>query len=163
MLPDFLIPPRNRRGWLACVGSVIVVTLGLNGLIGIMGWRNTAAQDYQSVALALPPGGVIGAVWTLLFVGLGTAFWLLASAPSAQTRRKSGEVLVFMAFCLAYPFLTLGFSSPALIIGGNFLCILWAAYLSGVVRDVSIPAAALLFLPSLWVCYATWAVLTSPA
>ena len=160
MLPDFLIPPRNRKGWLACVGVVLVVTLGLNGLLAAFGWRDTGPQDYQSVALALPPGGVIGAVWTLLFVGLGTAFWLLASAPSPQTRRKSGEVLAFMAFCLAYPFLTVGFSFPVVIIGGNFLCILWSAYLTGVVRDVSRPAEGLLFLPALWVCYATWAVLT---
>lgn len=150
---------RNLKNWLTCVVVFIGATIIVNGLIGQIGWEGGRAS-FTDGPNRLPAGGVIGLVWTVLFIGMASAFWLLASSTDTNAKRKAGEVLAFVLFCLSYPIFTMGFSISSLVLSGNLFCIVWASYLSGVLRDLSRPASALMVLPAIWVCYATWALVT---
>ena len=150
---------RNLKNWLICVTVFIAVTMVINGLIALIGWEGDETRFTEGPS-RLPPGWIIGLVWTILFIGMASAFWLLASSTEITSRRKAGEVLAFAIFCLSYPIFTMGFSVYFLIFCGNLLCIVWSSYLTGVLRDISRPASALMVLPAIWVCYATWALIT---
>ena len=150
---------RNLKNWLICVTVFIAVTMVINGLIALIGWEGGEAI-FTEGPNQLPAGWIIGLVWTVLFIGMASAFWLLASSTEITSRRKAGEVLAFAVFCLSYPIFTIGFSVHFLVFSGNLLCILWSSYLTGVLRDISRPASALMLLPAIWVCYATWALIT---
>ena len=150
---------RNLKNWLICVTVFIAVTMLINGLIALIGWEGGETR-FTKGPNRLPPGWVIGLVWTILFIGMASAFWLLASSTEITSRRKAGEVLAFAIFCLSYPIFTMGFSVHFLVFSGNLLCIVWSSYLTGVLRDISRPASALMVLPAIWVCYATWALIT---
>ena len=150
---------RNLKNWLICVTVFITVTMVINGLIALIGWEGDETR-FTEGPNRLPPGWIIGLVWTILFIGMASAFWLLASSTEITSRRKAGEVLAFAIFCLSYPIFTMGFSVHFLVFSGNLLCIVWSSYLTGVLRDISRPASALIMLPAIWVCYATWALIT---
>ena len=150
---------RNLKNWLICVTVFIAVTMVINGLIALIGWEGGETR-FTEGPNRLPPGWIIGLVWTILFIGMASAFWLLASSTEITSRRKAGEVLAFAIFCLSYPIFTMGFSVHFLVFSGNLLCIIWSSYLTGVLRDISRPASALMVLPAIWVCYATWALIT---
>ena len=150
---------RNLKNWLICVTVFIAVTMVINGLIALIGLEGDETR-FTEGPNRLPPGWIIGLVWTILFIGMASAFWLLASSTEITSRRKAGEVLAFAIFCLSYPIFTMGFSVHFLIFSGNLLCIVWSSYLTGVLRDISRPASALMVLPAIWVCYATWALIT---
>ena len=150
---------RNLKNWLICVTVFISVTMVINGLIALIGWEGDETR-FTEGPNRLPPGWIIGLVWTILFIGMASAFWMLASSTEITSRRKAGEVLAFAIFCLSYPIFTIGFSVHFLVFSGNLLCIVWSSYLTGVLRDISRPASALMVLPAIWVCYATWALIT---
>lgn len=150
---------RNLKNWLICVTVFIAVTMLINGLIALIGWEGGDTR-FTKGPNRLPPGWIIGLVWSILFIGMASAFWLLASSTEITSRRKAGEVLAFAIFCLSYPIFTMGFSVHFLVFSGNLLCIVWSSYLTGVLRDISRPASALMVLPAIWVCYATWALIT---
>ena len=150
---------RNLKNWLICVTVFISVTVVINGIIALIGWEGDETRFTEGPS-RLPPGWIIGLVWTNLFIGMASAFWLLASSTEITSRRKAGEVLAFAIFCLSYPIFTMGFSVHFLVFSGNLLCIVWSSYLTGVLRDISRPASALMVLPAIWVCYATWALIT---
>lgn len=150
---------RNLKNWLICVTVFIAVTMVINGLSALIGWEGDETR-FTEGPNRLPPGWIIGLVWTILFIGMASAFWMLASSTEITSRRKAGEVLAFAIFCLSYPIFTIGFSVHFLVFSGNLLCIVWSSYLTGVLRDISRPASALMVLPAIWVCYATWALIT---
>lgn len=175
--------PRSFAGWLLTVAvfagaagvfsaimhllfgltaAVFVGALGaMNGLIVLSDWGGSNVPFAEGLN-RLPSETVIDLIWIVLFMGMATAFWLLASSDEPSNRRKAGEVFAFVVFCLSYPLFIIWFPHADLILAGNFLIIVWSSYLAGVLRDVSRPAAVLILLPALWVCYATWA-LTTPA
>ena len=150
---------RNLKNWLIWVTVFIAVTMVINGLIALLGWEGVETR-FTERSNRLPPGWIIGLVWTILFICMASTFWLLASSKEITSRRKAGEVLAFAIFCLSYPIFTIGFSIHFLVFFGNLLCIVWSSYLTGVLRDISRPASALMVLPAIWVCYATWALIT---
>ena len=150
---------RNLKNWLICLTVFIAVTMVINGLIALIGWEGDETR-FTEGPNRLPPGWIIGLVWTILFIGMASAFWLLGSSTEITSRRKAGEVLAFAIFCLSYPIFTMGFSVHFLVFFGNLFCIVWSSYLTGVLRDISRLASALMVLPAIWVCYATWALIT---
>ena len=99
---------RNLKNWLICVTVFIAVTMVINGLIALIGWEGDETR-FTEGPNRLPPGWIIGLVWTILFIGMASAFWLLASSTEITSRRKAGEVLAFAIFCLSYPIFTMGF------------------------------------------------------
>ena len=151
-------PTRDGRGLLITVAITIVVVVGLNGLIFALGWSGAPRDAAMSQRPLLPPGWVIGGVWTALFALFAAAHWWLASAGDQAHRQAARWVLAFMAFCLAYPFYTAGFAAEQVGFAANLLTIALNGLLVGRLWPVS-RGAALLMTPSLpWVCFATYAV-----
>ena len=96
----------HRRGLVANVAAFVVACLVVNGLVFGLGW---AAASSANAAPLIPPGPVVGSVWTLLFALMGAARW----AYLRDTRRggRHGWAPAALAvLCLAFPFYTAGFS-----------------------------------------------------
>ena len=147
----FLSPPANRNGLLVCIFSFLGFTIALNGLIFGLGFNDNPTVVGEGI---LPPGYVIGGVWTLLFIAMAWAYWRVAS----DEGNKAGDhyhILAFAGFCLAYPLFTLGFSQPLMVILGNVICIVWSGALFGYFITRQRQAALLLLLPAIWVIYVT--------
>ncbi len=132
------------------VGSTLV----LNGIIFGLGWD---AGSGVNVHRLLPPGWVVGAVWVLLFAGLGVARWLLLQHNAV---RQAWLVFALGVLCLLYPLYTAGLSSERLGLIGNILIIPFAAYVGVCCWRSSRAAAYGSFAVVLWVCFATVALLT---
>ncbi|MGE5539058.1 MAG: tryptophan-rich sensory protein [Gemmatimonas sp.] len=147
-------PPPNANGLVASVAIAVAVTVAVNGLIFAIGW---AAPDSTAARPLLPKGWVIGAVWTGLIALLAAAWWALASSADREARRVAPWTLAFIAFCIAYPFYTLGFSSAPIMLAANLATIALDGILVGRLWTVSRGAAVLAFPVAPWVCFATYA------
>jgi len=133
-------------------------TLVLNGLIFSLGLNDRPMATAEGV---LPPGYVIGTVWSLLFAAMGAAYWRVARRPAhiwPGSVQPQLQVLAFAGFCLAYPVFTLGFSVGALVVAGNLVCIVWSSALAGSFAAQMRLAAGLIFLPAIWVMYVTYLI-----
>jgi translocator protein len=143
----------NMKQWLVLAGFV-GLCLAVGGIGGfatsqsVVDWYPTLNKPSWT-----PPGWLFGPVWTLLYVMMGVAAWLVWKA------RDSGVALGIFAVQLAlnmmWSLLFFGLKSP----GAGLVCIvlLWAAIAATIVafRRKS-GVAALLLLPYLaWVSFAT--------
>lgn len=153
-----LRPARNGRSLATCVIGTVAVTVALNGLLFALGWAGPSAEGTRVNSL-LPPGWVIGSVWVLLLALLAVAFWRLASDAASDARRPAPWVLLLIGACLAYPFYTAGFSNDVAVFIGNLATIAASAFLAGRILPASRLAAALVFLPAIWVSFATCALM----
>ncbi|MGC6472791.1 MAG: tryptophan-rich sensory protein [Parvibaculales bacterium] len=109
----------------------------------------------------LPPGYVIGTVWSLLFAGMGAAYWCVVQRPAhvwPGSLRPQRQILGLAGFCLAYPVFTLGFSVGPLVVAGNLVCIAWSSALAGYFAPKLRLVAGLVFLPAVWVIYVTYLI-----
>lgn len=96
----------GRRGLLANAGAFTATCLATNGLIFGLGWN---AGSSAGTAPLIPPGPVVGVVWTMLFAGMGAARW----AYLRDAGERGWQVYVptaLAAMCLAFPFYTAGLS-----------------------------------------------------
>ena len=115
-----------------------------------------------------PPGGVIGAVWTVLFLLMGISLFLVLEEDRGRpvVRRAIGLFAVQLALNVLWSVLFFGLRSPALALIG--ILVLWVAIAATLLQflKVSRPAAYLLVPYLLWVSFATmlnaWIVLLNP-
>jgi benzodiazapine receptor len=115
-----------------------------------------------------PPGGVIGAVWTVLFLLMGISLFLVLEEDrsSPEVRRGIGLFAIQLGLNVLWSLLFFGLRSPALALGG--ILVLWVT-IAATIRQllkVSRPAAYLLVPYIAWVSFATllnaWIVLLNP-
>jgi tryptophan-rich sensory protein len=143
-----------KRQILLRASGYVAVALILNGLIFSLGWNDTGVTRQATPPWFAPPGWVIGAIWTLLFAGMGAADVLLsARLPGAGRARLVGRLLAFD--CLAYTFYALATDSVWAGFAGNIGTVLLAATAALLARPHDRRAAALLGLVALWSAYAT--------
>ncbi len=132
----------------------VAVALALNGLIFSLGWNDTGVTRQATLPWFAPPGWVIGAIWTLLFAGMGAADALLsARLPNAARARLLGRVLVFD--CFAYTFYALATDSVWAGLAGNIGTVILAAVATAYAYPHDRRASALFGLVTLWSSYAT--------
>jgi tryptophan-rich sensory protein len=81
----------------ACVATPVLSALVMNAIIAIRGWGRSATQK----CALLPPGFVIGAVWTVIFGFLGYTWYLVWNDALAHL-----SIVVLIMFCLIYPVVT---------------------------------------------------------
>ena len=82
----------------------IILAILLNGLIYYLGWNNSSLKLKHTI---LPPGYIIGIVWIIIFGLLGYVHYLLYKL-KGKFSIYSNIIVLFLIFCLAYPFLTNG-------------------------------------------------------
>jgi tryptophan-rich sensory protein len=104
------------------------------------------------------PGWVIGVVWTLLFLGMGFARWLVLGHGDGKIR-SSTWVFLLLLLCLAYPVYTLALRSLKLGLVGNLATIGAALWLARRIHRVSLVAASLVLAVATWVAFATVLIL----
>jgi tryptophan-rich sensory protein len=85
--------------------SFIILVILLNGLIYYFGWYKSSLKLKRNI---LPPGYVIGIVWIIIFGLLGYVHYLLYKL-KGKFSIYSNIIVLFLIFCLSYPFLTNGF------------------------------------------------------
>jgi tryptophan-rich sensory protein len=128
----------SRRGLIASVVITVAVAAVTDGSLAMFG-LNAPLQNWPAFA---PRGPAIGAIWIVLFAGMGAAYWL-----SARDR----AVLGLIALCLAYPFYTHFLSGHLTELIGNLVTLAYATWLT--IRLRATPVAALLVA-----CVAAWIV-----
>jgi tryptophan-rich sensory protein len=129
------------------LGVPIVVTIAVaavtNGALAAFGLNQPGTQHWPSFA---PRGPVIGAVWIVLFAGMGAAFGL------ARSRRA---VAGLIALCLAYPFYTHAIGGHLTELLGNIATFTYAAWLMTRLRAESRTATLLVGCVAAWIAFAT--------
>jgi benzodiazapine receptor len=115
-----------------------------------------------------PPGGIIGAVWTILFLLMGISLFLVLEEDrsSPEVRLGIGLFAVQLGLNVLWSLLFFGLRSPALALGE--MLVLWVAIAATIWQflKISRPAAYLLVPYIAWVSFATaltsWIVLLNP-
>lgn len=115
-----------------------------------------------------PPGGVIGAVWTVLFLLMGISLFLVLEEDRSSPEVRLGISLfaVQLGLNVLWSFLFFGLRSPVLALGE--MLILWVAIAATIRQflELSRPAAYLLVPYIAWVSFATvltaWILVLNP-
>jgi tryptophan-rich sensory protein len=84
--------------------SFIILVILLNTLIYYFGWYSSSLKLKHKI---LPPGYVIGIAWIIIFGFLGYVHYLLYKL-KGKFSIYSNIIVLFLIFCLSYPFLTNG-------------------------------------------------------
>jgi translocator protein len=124
-------------------------------MIWVFGWSPDSTKEFYQI-----PGYVGGLVWTILFALMGYVYWQLGLSilPAAKSGRNAVTGLIL--FCLAFPFYTFGFQSPAMGIVGNLSTIAFAVVCIVLIARVEVLPALLLVPVVLWVSFATFLTAT---
>ena len=119
------------------------LAISMNAVIFLNKWtRNNANNPVRAL---LPPGWVIGAVWTVLFALMGYCAWLLRAHSFAHY-----AVLGFILWSLIYPLITA--AGPAFII--DKVSLIFAFTVACAISWTNSRNALAVFLPLLlWVSY----------
>ncbi len=132
-------------GLAANLAVFVLVPLALNGVIFGLGWDRAGGP-----MPGIPPGPVVGAIWVLLFAGMGIARWFLLRA-----RRGGAEWVSLLAFvCLLYPFYTAGLRNDRVGLVGNLLTAALAVAVAVMAWRRCRAAAACICAVCVWLVYA---------
>jgi tryptophan-rich sensory protein len=105
----------------------------------------------------LPPGYVVGIVWTVLIGCMAYSQYLV------MQKTKGGYVQwlipALFLYCVLYPFYTTGFRNKCIIDFANVLTIIFAAVVAYVLYDITKKGSLLISLTAVWASYATWATI----
>lgn len=128
----------------------------LSLLPGAFGSQFPPGEWYAALAKPgwTPPSGVFGPVWTLLYVLMGVAAWLVWDRHRNAARVALTLFVLQLIVNAAWSWLFFGLRSPALAFAG--IVLLWALILATVIafRRLRPPAAALLLPYLAWVTFA---------
>ena len=146
----------SRSHSLLALAGFIALSFAAAALGGF--WTSPAIPTwYQEIAKPswTPPSWLFGPVWTLLYLAMGVAAWLVWKRGGWSAQRGALTLfLVQLALNAAWSGLFFGLRNPALGLAG--IALLWLAILLTLLafRRVS-AAAAWLFVPYLaWVTFA---------
>lgn len=78
----------------------VVAAVAVNAVVFALGWSSNKGQVRNAL---LPPGWVVGSIWVVLLGLLGYVHWHARNSAMA-----SMAIIVFIVWCIAYPFLTNG-------------------------------------------------------
>jgi translocator protein len=154
VLPEVAAPP-PRDGWLALAGWILLL-LGLGAVVGFVFGPNGWYADLLKPTWN-PPSWLFGPVWTLLYIAMAVALWLVRREPDIEEPLRRRAVALFaiqFLLNLAWTPLFFGLHSPGLAF--LEICVLWMALLCTMLMFGRIRAlAGYLLLPYLlWVSLA---------
>ena len=146
---------RPREGWFALLGWILLL-VGLGALAGVLfapnGWYAALLKPTWN-----PPSWLFGPVWTLLYMTMAVALWLVRREPDVDEVLRQRAIALFaiqFLLNLAWTPLFFGLHSPGLAFAE--ICLLWVALLSTMLTFGRVNAlAGYLLLPYLlWVSFA---------
>lgn len=143
-------PDAGPRG---TIGLFVGAALAVNALVFGMGGHRAAESGRTRL---VPPGPVVGLVWTSLFGLMGYAQWRQAVDRRRKLVRPSGAALL-ACFCLVFPFYAVGSRSRIVPQAGTVGTLAVAIGAHAALRRRS-PASARAVLPVIgwlgWVAFA---------
>lgn len=99
----------------------ISVALVINAFYWYLGiWSKSF--KYNQHGYMLPPGFVIGIVWTVLFGFMGYALWVLYDDNDGKSSTASVFLLIFVGYCILYPLLA--YQSEAVARIANYVALI---------------------------------------
>ncbi|ELZ16260.1 TspO/MBR family protein [Natrinema thermotolerans DSM 11552] len=143
-------------------GSTILTAIGFVLLVNIVGAAPSAVASPDTPWFRAlekpwfyPPTIAFPVVWTLLFVLLGVALWLVWRSDAAGRRLAIGAFVAQMAFNVAWTPAFFALEAPLVALG--IIVVLWALVVGTILafRRVDRRAAALLVPYLAWVTFAT--------
>ena len=145
------------RGTLLRFLLALGLCLGAGGL-GSLAMDEASMAWYRSLETVSlqPPGGVIGAVWTVLYALMAVSLTLLWNAPAGGARRRA-VVLFLLQLALNAAWSWLFFRAQSIPLGLLGEALLLAALLAAMRQAWRVRTwAGILFLPyAAWVVFAT--------
>ncbi|MGI6007259.1 MAG: TspO/MBR family protein [Ruminococcus sp.] len=141
------------KSWKSLIIS-LAVALGTGAAAGIL---NAGSMEQYSAMYRpplSPPGWVFPAVWTVLYVLMGIAAWLVWISESSEKNKALGLYAAQLAANALWPFLYFRLNAPlaALALLALLWYLVWLTYQS--FREIS-PAAGRLLIPYLiWLSFA---------
>ena len=99
-------PLRRAEGpWAlaANVGLLIIATIAINSFLFAIGWARASGRQMPMI----PPGAVVGLIWTILLGLMGASRWVYVRG-SGDSGWRSWTPFALAALCIAYPFYTSG-------------------------------------------------------
>jgi translocator protein len=154
--PLLMNPRRARDQWWMLLLSVAVVCLA--GISGAIGSSNAPVFYTQLVKPAwAPPAGVFGPVWSVLYLMMGIAAWLVWRARGRMSAVRVPMLLYLLQLVCNVLWTWIFFRWQ---LGGLALlevCVLWLSVLATLVHFWLVkPLAGALLIPYLlWVAFAT--------
>lgn len=138
----------HRRGLIANATAFVVAALVINGVIFALGWNLTPSATRPPL---IPPGPVVGTVWTLLFALMGAARWAwLRDTPGDDRGWRVWTPVALAVGCLAYPFYTGGLANQTSAYIGTVVTLAAAIVIAGLLYRRSPLAAGLIVPTALW-------------
>lgn len=166
-------PETGRKGMTAPRVLLFVLSVGTcyaAAGIGSYFTALTVSTWYPSLVKPpiAPPGGVIGAVWTVLFFLMGVSLFLVLDGDRTRpgVRQGLGLFAVQLLLNVLWSYLFFGITSPSLALGEMIVLLIAIAATIRQFLPISRPAAYLLVPYIAWVSFATvltaWIVVLNP-
>lgn len=144
---------KNR--WKRLAAS-LAVPLAVGGLSGLITKDDTIMFELVNKPPLAPPGWLFPAVWTLLYILMGLASYLVWVSAVPPAQKKSAAVYYAVSLALNFSWPIIFFVLDRYLAAFILLCLLWGFVLLTSLRFRRIDAAAgLLMLPYLlWTAFA---------
>ena len=114
--------PKKKPGWLP-LAALLGVTLGSGALVGFLIRNDMAFYDALQRPVFAPPGWMFPAAWSLLYVAMAVAAWLVWRAEAPH--RKGLLVLYFLQLAVNLAWPVIFFTLQTLGLAFWWLILLW--------------------------------------
>lgn len=136
---------------LLVIGGVVLV----NTLIFSLEWTTNSPEKSIETPSFAPAGWVVGTVWTIWFIGLAIARWIVGKFENDKVNTDRLLIDLLIISCLIYPFYSLAIGSVIGGLIGNIFTIFLSSSVFYRILKKSKAAAFLIFPIIPWVTFAT--------
>jgi tryptophan-rich sensory protein len=147
----------GRGALFANVAVLLVATFAINGFLFAAGWASPGRHMPM-----IPPGAVVGLIWTVLLGLMGAARWVYVQG-SGDHGWRSWTPYALAALCIAYPFYTGGLQRNQAAFWGTIATLIAAVAVMLVLRARDTRSPWLLVPTAFWGGYVLSVMIAYPA
>ena len=148
----------GRGALFANVAVLLAATIAINGFLFAIGWARASGRQMPMI----PPGAVVGLIWTVLLGLMGAARWVYVRG-SGDSGWRSWTPFALAALCIAYPFYTGGLQRNGAAFWGTVLTLIAAVIVMLILRRRDAHSPWLLVPTAFWGGYVACVMLAYPA
>ncbi|GEO00272.1 hypothetical protein NSE01_21040 [Novosphingobium sediminis] len=141
----------------ANVGLLITITIAVNGFLFASGLARPSGGQMPMI----PPGAVVGLIWTVLLGLMGAARWSYVRG-SGDIGWRSWTPYMLGALCIAYPFYTSGLQRNGAAFWGTVVTLIAAVLVMFTLRRSGPRAPWLLVPTAIWGGYVLSVMIAYP-
>ncbi|MFM9936155.1 MAG: tryptophan-rich sensory protein [Novosphingobium sp.] len=151
----------GRGGLFANVAVLLTATIAINGFLFAVGWATPNGNGSRQMPM-IPPGAIVGLIWTVLLGLMGAARWVYVKQ-SGDHGWRSWAPYMLGALCIAYPFYTGGLQRNQAAFWGTVLTLIAAVAVMLVLRRRDTRSPWLLVPTAFWGGYVLSVMIAYPA